>query len=331
MKTLFQGFLFALMLVSTACTSVNAPGPISSPVPRGPELWGVFRGITPCSPQTRPLPQIPADADCEQMIWDLVLYQDPEAGTPTTYRLESAYGRSKQNTNDLVDGGTPIVMQGTWTITNGTLTDPEATVYQIQADDPPTTVSFLKVSDNLLHILSSEKTLLVGNGAWSYTLNRMDNQTPAAVSPPPNSLPDPPTRPPLPPTPVGSSVFGVFEGRTPCHELVIEVMQITPIPNCLKIKWRITLYQEEATGAPGAYLSMGTSTFREGTWEIVRGTPNDPEAVVYRLHLDNAQEPVSFLRVDENHLFLLDRAMNLLVGNELFSYTLSRTDPKLPE
>ena len=115
----------------------------------------------------------------------------------------------------------------------------------------------------------------------------------------------------------------------PCHELVIEVMQITPVPHCLRIKWRVTLYQEQATGMPSTYLSMGTSTFRKGTWEILRGTAEDPEAVVYRLHLDNAQEPVSFLRVDENNLFLLDRAMNLLVGNELFSYTLSRTDPKI--
>jgi hypothetical protein len=53
----------------------------------------------------------------------------------------------------------------------------------------------------------------------------------------------------------------------------------------------------------------------------------DPEAVIYQLAVDDAQQPVSFLKIDENHLFLMDRAMNLLVGNELFSYTLSRTDP----
>lgn len=154
----------------------------------------------------------------------------------------------------------------------------------------------------------------------------MDNQNLAPVEAAPNSFPDPPTRPPLPPVPAGSSVFGVFEGRTPCHEVVVEVMKITPVPGCLKIKWRITLYQDE-TGAPSTYLSMGTSTFREGAWTIIRGLDRDPQAVIYQLQLDNAQEPVSFLRVDENNLYLMDRSMNLLVGNQLFSYTLSRVHP----
>ena len=328
MKACFNLFLLAFtVLTITACANVNSQIATPSPVPpQGPEIHGVFRGNTPCSAQARPLPQIPADTDCEQMIWNLVLYQDPETGTPTTYRLESAYGLSKPNTNDLINGGTLITMEGTWTITSGTKTDPQAVVYQIDPDDAQTTVSFLKVSDNLLHVLNTEKSLLVGNGAWSYTLNRMDNQNAAPVEASPNSFPDPPTRPPLPPVPAGSSVFGAFEGRTPCHEIVVEVMEITPVPGCLKIKWRITLYQD-GSGAPSTYLSMGTSTFREGSWTILRGIEGDPDAVVYQLHLEDAGHPVSFLQVDENHLFLMDRAMNLLVGNELFSYTLSRVDP----
>ena len=320
-------FLLAFTLLTvTACANVNAQIPTTSPVPPGPELYGVFEGITPCSASDRPLPQIPSDTDCEQMIWSLVLYQDPQTGTPTTYRLESAYGLSKPNTNDLINGGRHISMEGTWTITSGTKADPQAVVYQINPDEPQTTVLFLKVSDNLLHVLNSEKSLLVGNGAWSYTLNRIDNQDPVAVEASSHSFPDPPTRPPLPPVPEGSSVFGAFEGRTPCHEIVVEVMEITPVPGCLKIKWRITLYQYDS-GAPSTYLSMGTSTFREGSWSILHGVEGDQDAVVYQLHLEDAGQPVSLLKVDENHLFLMDRAMNLLVGNELFSYTLSRVDP----
>jgi hypothetical protein len=330
MKPCFYSFLlvFALSIV-TACANIRSQTATPSPVVAGPALHGVFEGNTPCSALARPLPQIPADTNCEQMIWKLILYQDPETGAPTIYRLKSAYGLPKQNTNDLVGGGTPIEMEGKWTITTGTRTDPDAVVYQINPNDLQTTVSFLKVSANLLHILNSEKSLLVGNGAWSYTLNRMDNQNLALVEPAPNSFPDPPTRPPLPPVPAGSSVFGVFEGRTPCYEVVVEVMEITPVPGCLKIKWRITFYQDD-TGTPSTYLSMGTSTFREGSWTIIRGLDGDTEAVIYQLQLDNGQEPVSFLQVDENNLFLMDRDMNLLVGNQLFSYTLSRVDPDTP-
>lgn len=331
MKPCFNLFLTTLTLLAiTACANVNSQTTTPSPIPSGSEsskIHGVFGGITPCSSLARPLPQIPADTNCEQMIWNLVLYQDPETGTPTTYSLKSAYGLPKQGTNDLVDGGTPISMEGTWTITAGTKTDPDAIVYQLNGNDPQTTVSFLKINEDLLHVLSSEKILLVGNGAWSYTLNRLDNQNSAQLNEVTESPPEPPTRPPLPPMPEGAEVYGVFEGRTPCHELVIEFTKITPFPGCLKIKWRLTLYQDETSGAPSTYLYMGTSTFREGSWTIVHGMDGDADAVIYQLHLDDAQPPVSFLKVDDNHLFLMDRAMNLLVGNELFSYTLSRTNP----
>ena len=326
MKLFFNGLLALTWLSISACAGVNLQNSTPFPVPHGSNILGVFQGDTPCGTQAKALLQIASDSDCDQMIWSLVLYQDPQTKAPTTYQLNSAYGLSKQGTNDLIGGGTPVVREGSWTITTGTKTDPNAIVYQINPEDPQTTVSFLRVDENLIHVLNSDKTLLVGNGAWAYTLNRMDNQNLAPSTPLPDSFPEPPTRPPLPPMPEGSSVFGVFDGRTPCHPLVIEFSKFPASNGCLKIKWRLTLYQDSVTGAPNSYLFMGTSTFREGSWTIVHGLEGDPDAVVYQLQVYEAQQPVSFLRVDENHLFLMDRSMHLLVGNELFSYTLSRND-----
>ena len=133
-------------------------------------------------------------------------------------------------------------------------------------------------------------------------------------------------RPPEPAMPAGSSVFAVFDGRTPCHEVVLEFTNTGSFPGCLKIKWRLTLYQDIATGEPGTYLFMGTSQFREGSWRIMNGMDGDPDAIIYQLYPEDAQEPFSLLKVDENHLYLMDRDLNLLVGNELFSYTLSRVE-----
>jgi hypothetical protein len=324
-----------LSLTVTACaaistqipTPINTQLPTSSPSPvlREPELYGVFQANTPCSAQARPLPQIPADAKCEQMKWNLVFYKDSATGDPITYNLTSSYGMAKPNTNDLVDGGTSIEMEGMWTITTGTKSDPEATVYQLNPNDSQTTVSFLKVSEGMLHVLNSDKALLVGNGAWSYTLNRMDNQNPTEIRP--ESRPDPPPRPPEPAMPPGSSVFALFDGRTPCDEVVLEFTNTEPFPGCLKIKWRLTLYQDSASGEPSTYLYMSTGGFREGSWKIINGMNGDADAVVYQLQPDDGRGPASFLKVDENHLYILDRAMNLIVGNELFSYTLSRVDP----
>jgi hypothetical protein len=107
---------------------------------------------------------------------------------------------------------------------------------------------------------------------------------------------------------------------------VFEILKVTPFPNCLKIKSRLTLYQDQKTGAPSGYIYMGTSTIREGTWTILEGTKDNPDAVVYQFQLEGSQPPVSFLKADENHLFLLDEDLNLLVGNALFSYTLSRME-----
>jgi hypothetical protein len=332
MKSHFNLLLWAgILLTVTACTTVSPqtiiPSPIQTPssIPTGPNVRAVFEGITPCSRETRPLPQIPADTNCEQMIWKIILYQDSATGTATTYTLESAYGVPQPNTPGLAGGGTPIAMEGKWAIVKGTKTDPETEVYQLHSEDSQIAVSFLKMSEDILHVLNRDQTMMVGNGAWSYTLNRTDNQIATPVNEPARPGPES-TRPPIPPVPAGSSVLGAFEGRLPCHDIVFEMLEITPYPGCAKLKTRVTLYLAQNTGTPSTYMSMGTSTIQEGTWTIIQGTENDPDAVIYQLDLGDSQQPASFLRADDNHLYLLDRARNLLVGNALFSYTLSRVE-----
>jgi hypothetical protein len=217
-------------------------------------------------------------------------------------------------------------MAGKWGIVKGTKTDPEAEVYQLHSEDSQIAVSFLKMSEDILHVLNSDQTMMVGNGAWSYTLNRTDSRTPPQITEQPDSPPGAPTRPPIPPVPAGSSVLGAFEGRLPCHDIVFEMLKITPYAGCAKMKTRVTLYLDQTTSDPSTYMSMGTSTIQEGTWTIIQGTDNDQDAVIYQLDLGDSQQPASFLKADDNHLFLLDRAGNLLVGNALFSYTLSRVE-----
>ena len=318
-------FLSLTVFGISACRNINLQQANPTSVPRGPEILGVFAGNTPCGPRVRPLLRIPVDAGCDQMIWSLTLYHDPQSGEPSTYSLKTSYGLSKQGTNDLIDGGTPISMEGTWGISQGTKDDPQAVVYQINPDDPQTTVSFLKVEDDLIHVLDEEKKMLVGDGAWSFTLDRIGHETPAEAHEHPWWYPNPPTRPPQPPMPTRSTVSGVFDGRTPCHEVAMEFTRTAPA-DCLKIKWRLTLYQDSASGEPGRYLYMGTSKFEEGSWKIVHGLDGNPEAVVYGLQPDGSEQTFYFLKVDDNHLFLMDGDMNLLVGNEFFSYTLSRAE-----
>ena len=61
-----------------------------------------------------------------------------------------------------------------WTIVRGTKTNPEAVVYQLEPDKPGGSLSCVKADDNILFFLDKERNLMVGNGDFSYTLNRSD-------------------------------------------------------------------------------------------------------------------------------------------------------------
>jgi hypothetical protein len=93
--------------------------------------------------------------------WELVLYRDPITLAPTTYTLKGTFYRER-------------LREGRWTILRGAGTRPDAVVYRLDPDKPRESLSFLKADDNILFFLDKERTLMVGNGDFSYTLNRAD-------------------------------------------------------------------------------------------------------------------------------------------------------------
>jgi hypothetical protein len=125
---------------------------------------------------------------------------------------------------------------------------------------------------------------------------------------------------------MGPDVYGYFEGRSPCQEIV-RLLNTPDRDACIKIKWQLILYQDPVTRAPTRY-ALGGFAWRNppktGKWAIVKGTKEDPNAVVFQLDPEDAGGFLSFQKVDENILFFLDKERNLLVGNSQFSYTLNR-------
>ena len=73
-----------------------------------------------------------------------------------------------------MEGTGTIELKGKWTIGKGTNESAEAVVYKLNAGNSPISLSFLKPDQNLLHLLDLDKRLMIGNGAWSYTLNRIN-------------------------------------------------------------------------------------------------------------------------------------------------------------
>lgn len=310
------------ILLSSSISSAQTDTPTGS---SDPSKLGVFEAVTPCSNVTPAIPQIPADAQCEMMIWHLTLYQNPATHTPTTYILHNAYGMSQPRSGGIAGGGINIDLEGKWTILHSTPSKQDAVVYQLNPDSPSQAIYLIKMDDNLLHVLNKDMRLMVGTTAWSYTLNRTDTRPTSNAS---ALLGEATPQPTLLPTPSdGSSIVGDFGGRTPCNDIVVEFTKAHESGICQRIKWGLQLYQDAATGMPTTYkFGPRRQTFREGTWMQTRGTKADPNGIVYRLKLLDSGHTIMFLKADENHLFLLDSDLNLMVGNTLLSYTLSRTN-----
>jgi hypothetical protein len=138
----------------------------------GSSVLGVFVGSTPCDELPRQFLGIPTNSPCERITWQLTLLTQQNTRLPATYKLVSTYGIQAQSAPGFVEGGTTVEVQGTWAIVKGTKSSPDAVVYALNADKPQRSMSFVKVGDQLLHLLNRDKGLMIGNASWSYTLNK---------------------------------------------------------------------------------------------------------------------------------------------------------------
>ena len=169
-------------LLSFAClitVAICVPGTEHSRIADSSVL---FAGTTPCSNVIRPLHNIPKEPDCQlnechciMVEWKLTLYRNAITGEPTTYKLTGVNRFSVKETNMYSQPGTKSERSGNWSIANGTKTSPRSIVYQLSPDNPAITVRFVKLSNNLLHVVDADDRLLIGNEFFSYTSNRVLN------------------------------------------------------------------------------------------------------------------------------------------------------------
>lgn len=281
--------------------------------------FGVFGGTSLCAEVSRPLLNIPPAAQCDRTKWNLTLYVDSRTQSPTTYKLSSEYGFHIDNRTFLTKGSN--VREGTWSIATGAKTDPNATVYELEPADPKSTVLFLRIDENLIHLLDRDRSLMIGSAAQSFTLSRIDKIS-SVTTPLVNSRTTHiSSRKSLDSTPIR-----VFEGRTPCREVAQQLSH--PVgADCFKLKWGVTLYQDPITLTPTRFKLRGTlfrDFDREGTWAIHQGRRGDPSATVYKLDFPDIKGSLLFYKADDNVLFFLHNDGTLMVGNQDFSYTLNR-------
>lgn len=265
----------------------------------------ILVGSTACDPPIRSALGIPAETKCDFIRWNLTL--DPGKGN--FFTLNANYGESQPNTNGFIGGGQRIQTSGKFEIVSSTLTgESKREIYRLTKDKIH--FSLVKLNSNLFHLLMPDGSMMIGNGGWSYTLNRKPAIAGSAL-------------------PSGSSIGLTrspqltFDGRTPCAELASLVPRPADMPECVKIKWRIVLNRDPVTLRPSTFTMLTPITRREpvaGTWsESVIG-----DAVVYRLLPAEKARAFSLLAVDDSLLFFIDDNNRPLVGNDDFSFTLNR-------
>lgn len=298
----------------------------SCPQPSDSSAQISFKATTPCKETVKKILGIPLDFRCEMMRWRLTLYYDSKRNAPTTFHLVCEYGLGKQGTRGFMEGAKTIELKGKCSIGKGISGNSKAITYDLAADNSRIALSFLKAGENLLHLLNEDKQLVIGSAAWSYTLNR---ENPVTVSQH-KFIPETITQQHIN---TSSDTVGIFEGRTPCNAVLRGLNNISA-NGCQIIKCQLILLQDMITHNPSSfilktiYVGNGDDTKYSitGKWKLMKGTLNDPTAIIYQLEPgpDKSTTPLLLLKADDSILFFLDNDTQFLIGNEYCSYTLNR-------
>lgn len=273
-------------------------------------------GSTPGDSLVKTMLAIPAETQVDFIRWELGLTN--KGNKHQEFILNLTYGESQPNTLGFKRGGQKQILAGSYAIGRINEGKEEKTVYEFKTPVQGLAFSLVRLNDNLFHLLSPGQKLLVGNGGWSYTLNRKD-PLPSLLS----ELPSPVFSERL----TGDTALqSIYDGRTPCLDFARE-HALTVDPGCFKLKWKLILNRDPESHHPTTYQLKRTNNRESdirGNWTILGGMPSHPKAVIIQLDPDKPEKSLSLLAGDENVLFFLDKSNRLYTGNGDFSYTLNK-------
>lgn len=273
----------------------------------------VFVGSTPGDSLIKAMLAIPSETKADFIQWELKLSRIKEK--QPTFLLNIVFGESQPGTPGFKEDHKKA-FEGKFTRSEKIQANYQAEIYHLKSPQFHQEISMIKINDHLLHILTPQGQLMVGNGGYSYTLNYkgpikdQDSSLPALFTF---------TNAPL--------LQVVYEGRTPCQDLAAEI-QMNVSESCFKLKWKLILNRDSVTHQPTTYVTRkvidNSPREVEGNWKIIRGTTAHPNAQIIQLDPEMPDKSILLYAADENILFFLHKDTSLFVGNENFSYTLNR-------
>ncbi len=292
-----ESLLLLSVLFSASCSGNSSASDI------------ILTGSTPGDEPVKWMLTIPAGEVVDFIRWNLIFSKNG------AFVLDIHYGESSPNTLGFKGNGKHISVKGDFSVHEDKIFQK---VYHLRSPELFSEIKIVKLNENIFHLLTDMNRLFIGNGGWSYSFNRkvpLDNNEISIFSGPP----------------ADSSIQLVYEGRTPCQEMAGGHPEMKATSSCFKIKWKLTLNRDPITFEPS------TCTIRNivdneprditGNWEIVKGTPANPRAIVYKIEVSNLSRPIFLFAGDEHVLFFLDNNYKPMVGNKDFSFTMNRRMP----
>jgi hypothetical protein len=175
-------------------------------------------------------------------------------------------------------------------------------MYHLKGNGIKGELMLAKINENIFHILTKDRELMIGNGGWSYTLNAakpiLISSSVASFS-----VPMPDTARQL-----------VFDGRTPCKEFAVD-HSVKANPDCFKVKWRLILNRDPKTLEPTNYSTrriVYDLADNTGKWTIRK---TDSQTFIVQLNPDQPGRSISLLMLDNNILYFLDSKGQSYTGN----------------
>lgn len=261
----------------------------------------LFAGSTPGDEPIRSILSIPAKAKIDFMRWKL------ELQASGTFTLDLSYGESRPNTLGFMDTSV-MKYEGSFTVGTG-----EHRVYRLKARGINGELKLARINENIFHILTEDEQLMVGNGGWSYLLNKVE-PVPLSAGLHSFEIPSGDTARQL-----------VFDGRTPCREFAAD-HGVEANPACFKVKWRLILNRDPKTLEPTTYSTrriVYDLADNVGKWAIRK---TDSKAFIIQLNPDQPERSMSLLMLDDNILYFLDNKGHPYTGNADFSFALNRIE-----
>jgi hypothetical protein len=264
-----------------------------------------YTSSTPCDAELKVHLGIDTSIAIDFIRWQVTLYhQTLEQGY---FELKINYGLGQNNTLGFINGGKSRQFRGQYNISP----DAQGPIIHLQA--PGLDLHLRPIHSNLLHFLDDQNQLKIGNGGWSYCLNRQ----PALLS----------RKEFLGKTPAFSlfekdQLQATFDGRTPCAE-ISKLLDLGLSQACIKLKWRFIFQQNHASDQQGTFVMKRIFRHAEqtnGEW-MVQNQGGNP---VLNLQFDGMEKSMSLMQIGEGVLIFLDTQGQPYVGNADFSFGLNR-------